>query len=155
MAEVHESIEVNVPVTTAYNQWTQFAEFPKFMENVESVTQIDDAHLRWVAEIAGKKHEWEAEIVRQEPDNVIAWRSVDGKGTSGEVKFEPLGADRTKIDVTISWEPEGMLEALGAKVGADTMGVKKDLENFKELIEGRGVETGAWRGEVTAGERVD
>ena len=155
MAEVHESIEVNVPVTTAYNQWTQFAEFPKFMENVESVTQIDDAHLRWVAEIGGKKHEWEAEIVRQEPDNVIAWRSVDGKGTSGEVKFQPAGADRTTVDVTISWEPEGMLESLGAKVGADTMGVKKDLENFKELIEGRGVETGAWRGEVTAGERVD
>ncbi|HEU6445218.1 MAG TPA: SRPBCC family protein [Gaiellaceae bacterium] len=155
MAEVHESVEVGVPVSTAYNQWTQFEEFPRFMENVESVTQIDDAHLRWVAEIGGKRHEWEAEIVRQEPDRVVAWRSVDGKGTSGEVKFEPLGADRTKIDVTISWEPEGLMESLGAKIGADTMGVKKDLDNFKELIEGRGVETGAWRGEVTAGERID
>jgi len=155
MAEVHESIEVNVPVSTAYNQWTQFEEFPQFMENVESVTQIDDTHLRWVAEIAGKRNEWEAEIVRQEPDRVVAWKSVDGKGTSGEVKFEPLGSDRTKIDVTISWEPEGMLESLGEKVGADTMGVKKDLQNFKELIEHRGAETGAWRGEVIAGEKVD
>ena len=155
MAEVHESIEVNVPVSTAYNQWTQFEEFPQFMENVESVTQIDATHLRWVAEIAGKRNEWEAEIVRQEPDRVVAWKSVDGKGTSGEVKFEPLGSDRTKIDVTISWEPEGMLESLGEKVGADTMGVKKDLQNFKELIERRGAETGAWRGEVIAGEKVD
>jgi uncharacterized membrane protein len=155
MAEVDESIEVNVPVSTAYNQWTQFEEFPQFMENVESVTQIDDTHLRWVAEIAGKRNEWEAEIVRQEPDRVVAWKSVDGKGTSGEVKFEPLGSDRTKIDVTISWEPEGMLESLGEKVGADTMGVKKDLQNFKELIERRGAETGAWRGEVIAGEKVD
>ena len=155
MAEVHESIEVNVPVSTAYNQWTQFEQFPQFMENVESVTQIDNSNLRWVAEIGGKKHEWKAEIVRQEPDRVIAWRSVDGKGTSGEVMFEPLGSDRSKIDVTISWEPEGMMESLGAKVGADTMGVKKDLENFKELIEGRGVESGAWRGEIVAGERTD
>ena len=155
MAEVHESIDVNVPVSTAYNQWTQFEEFPRFMENVESVTQIDSSHLRWVAEISGKKHDWEAEIVRQEPDNVIAWRSVDGKGSSGQVQFEPMGADRSKVDVTISWEPEGMMEALGAKVGADNMGVKKDLENFKDLIEGRGVESGAWRGEIIAGERTD
>jgi uncharacterized membrane protein len=155
MAEVHESVEVNVPVSTAYNQWTQFEEFPQFMESVESVTQIDDTHLRWVADIAGNRNEWEAEIVRQEPDNVVAWKSVDGKGTSGQVKFEPLGTDRTKVDVTISWEPEGVVESLGAKVGADTMGVKKDLESFKELIESRGVETGAWRGEVTAGEKVD
>ena len=155
MAEVHESVEVNVPVSTAYNQWTQFQEFPQFMENVESVTQIDDTHLRWVADIAGNRNEWEAEIVRQEPDKVVAWKSVDGKGTSGQVKFEPQGADRTKVDVTISWEPEGVVESLGAKVGADAHGVKKDLESFKELIESRGAETGAWRGEVTAGEKVD
>ena len=155
MAEVHESIDVNVPISTAYNQWTQFEQFPQFMENVESVTQIDDSHLRWVAEIAGKKHEWEAEIVRQDPDRVIAWRSIDGKGTSGEVKFDALGSDRTNVDVTMSWEPEGMTETLGAKIGADTMGVKKDLDNFKDLIEGRGVESGAWRGEIVGGERTD
>jgi uncharacterized membrane protein len=155
MAEVKEQIEVDVPVTTAYNQWTQFEEFPTFMENVESVRQIDDTHLQWVAEIGGQKHEWSAEITRQEPDRVVAWRSTDGKGTSGEVRFEPIGSDRTKVEVTMTWEPEGFLESLGEKVGADTLGVKRDLENFKQIIEGQGVETGAWRGEVMEGERID
>jgi uncharacterized membrane protein len=155
MAQVREDIEVEVPVSTAYNQWTQFEEFPTFMENVESVRQIDDTQLRWVAEIGGKEHEWTAEIVRQEPDEVVAWRSVDGEGTSGEVKFEPLGADRTRVEVTMTWEPEGMLESLGEKVGVDTLGVKRDLQNFKKIIESRGVETGAWRGEVIEGERID
>jgi uncharacterized membrane protein len=154
MAEFRETIEVNVPVSTAYNQWTQFEDFPQFMENVESVRQIDDTHLRWVAEIGGKRHEWEAEITRQEPDRAVAWRSIDGKGTSGEVLFDPLDGDRTRIAVTMSWEPEGFLESLGDKLGADKLGVKKDLERFKELIESRGVETGAWRGEVREGERV-
>jgi uncharacterized membrane protein len=155
MAEVKEQIEVDVPVTTAYNQWTQFEEFPSFMENVESVRQIDDTHLQWAAEIGGQKHEWAAEITRQEPDRVVAWRSTDGKGTSGEVRFEPIGSDRTKVEVTMTWEPEGFLESLGEKVGADTLGVKRDLENFKQIIEGQGVETGAWRGEVMEGERID
>src|SRR5919108_3467892 len=155
MAEVREEIEVEVTVTTAYNQWTQFEEFPQFMENVESVKQIDDTRLRWVAEIGGNKHEWIAEITRQEPDRVVAWRSIDGKGTSGEVKFEPVGSDRTHVEVTMTWEPEGMLESLGAKIGADELGVKRDLQNFKRIIEARGVETGAWRGEVIEGERVD
>jgi uncharacterized membrane protein len=154
MAEVRESVEVEVPVSTAYNQWTQFEEFPKFMENVESVQQIDDTHLKWVAEIGGKRSEWIAEIVEQEPDKVIAWRSQDGKGVSGEVRFEPIGPERTKIDLLMTWEPEGLLETLGAKIGADELGVKRDLENFKRLIESRGVETGAWRGEVEQGERV-
>ena len=154
MAEVRESIEVAVPVSVAYNQWTQFEEFPTFMENVESVRQLDDTHLRWVAEIGGKRHEWEAEITRQEPDQVIAWRSTDGKGISGEVRFEPI-AEGSRIDVTMTWEPEGMLESLGEKIGADALGVKRDLENFKRIVESRGVETGAWRGEVIEGERVD
>ena len=155
MAEVKEQIEVDVPVSTAYNQWTQFEEFPTFMENVESVRQIDDTQLRWVAEIGGQTHEWTAEITRQEPDRVVAWRSVDGKGTSGEVRFEPLGSDRTQVEVTMTWEPEGFLESLGEKVGADSLGVKRDVENFKRIIETRGAETGAWRGEVLEGERID
>jgi uncharacterized membrane protein len=155
MAHVREGLEVDVPVTTAYNQWTQFEEFPTFMENVESVRQIDDTHLRWVAEIGGNKQEWTAEITRQEPDKVVAWRSVDGKGVSGEVEFEPLGLNQTRVEVTMTWEPEGMLESLGEKIGADTIGIKRDLQNFKELIESRGVETGAWRGEVIEGERID
>jgi uncharacterized membrane protein len=154
MAEFRETIEVNVPVSTAYNQWTQFEDFPQFMENVESVRQIDDTHLHWVAEIGGKRHEWEAEITRQEPDRAVAWRSIDGKGTSGEVLFDPFDGDRTRIAVTMSWEPEGFLETLGDKLGADKLGVKRDLARFKELIESRGIETGAWRGEVREGERV-
>ena len=154
MAEVKEAIEVKVPVSTAYNQWTQFEEFPKFMENVESVRQIDDTHLRWVAEIGGEREEWNAEITRQEPDNVIAWRSIDGKGVSGEVRFDPIGPEKTLIEVKMTWEPEGLLETLGAKIGADELGVKKDLENFKRFVESRGVEAGAWRGEVEEGQKV-
>jgi uncharacterized membrane protein len=155
MAEVKESIEVGVPVTTAYNQWTQFEEFPTFMENVESVTQLDDAHLRWIAEIGDKREEWKAEITHQEPDKVIAWRAIEGRENSGRVEFEPLGPDRTRIDVTMTWEPEGLVEAAADKVGVSDRAVKVDLERFKDLIESRGVETGAWRGKVLEGQRVD
>ncbi|HVD26344.1 MAG TPA: SRPBCC family protein [Gaiellaceae bacterium] len=155
MAEVKESIEVQAPISIVYNQWTQFEEFPKFMENVERAQQIDDTHLKWEAEIGGSRSEWIAEITEQEPDRGIAWRSQDGKGVSGEVRFEPIGPERTKIDVLMTWEPEGLVESLGAKIGADEVGVKRDLENFKRLIEARGVETGAWRGEVEQGQRAD
>jgi len=155
MAEVKESIEVNVPVHTVYNQWTQFEEFPLFMENAESVTQLDDTHLRWVAEIGNKREEWKAEITHQEPDKVIAWRALDGKPNSGRVEFEPLGANRTRLEVTMTWEPEGLVEAAADKIGISDRAVKVDLERFKELIESRGVESGAWRGEVVEGQRVD
>src|SRR4029453_10494035 len=154
VAEVKESIQVESLISTAYNQWTQFEELPKFMENVERVDQIDETHLKWVSEIGGKKNEWIAEIVQQEPDRVIAWRSIDGKGVSGEVRFEPIGPERTQIDVKMTWEPEGMLEALGAKVGADDMGVKRDLENFKRMIGEGGAETGSWGGEVEQRGRI-
>jgi uncharacterized membrane protein len=155
MAEVKESIEVNVPVSTAYNQWTQFEEFPRFMENVESVTQLDDTHLRWVAEVGGKRDEWKAEITHQEPDRVIAWRATEGRENSGRVEFEQLSPERTSIDVTMTWEPEGLKEATADKLGLSDRAVKVDLERFKDLIESRGVESGAWRGEVVEGERVD
>ena len=148
MAQVEESIEVNVPVTTAYNQWTQFEEFPSFMDAVESITQIDDTHLRWVAEMAGERREWEAEITEQRPDERIAWKATDGKQNAGVVTFHRLADDRTKVMVQIDWEPEGTVERIGAKVGADERQVKADLERFKELIESRGQESGAWRGEV-------
>ncbi|MDQ3823118.1 MAG: SRPBCC family protein [Actinomycetota bacterium] len=151
MAEVDESIDVEVPVSTAYNQWTQFEEFPQFMENVESVRQLDDAHLHWVAEVAGRRHEWDAEITYQDPDNHIAWRSIDGKTNSGSIRFEPLGEDRTRIKVRIQYEPEGV-ESVGSKLGVDDRGVRADLNRFKELVEGRGRETGAWRGEVRGGD---
>ena len=155
MAEVKESIEVSVPVSTAYNQWTQFEEFPTFMENVESVTQLDDTHLRWIAEIGGKREEWKAEITHQEPDKVVAWRAIEGRENSGRIEFEPLVPDRTRIDVTMTWEPEGFVEATADKVGVSDRAVRVDLERFKELIESRGAETGAWRGQVVEGQRVD
>jgi uncharacterized membrane protein len=153
MATVNESIEIDVPVSTTYNQWTQFEEFPKFMEGVESVRQLDGTHLHWVAEFGGERHEWDAEITEQEPDRVIAWRALDGKYNSGRVRFEPLGEGRTRIEVELMWEPEGIKEELGSALGADSRRVKGDLERFKELVESRGVETGAWRGEVHQSER--
>jgi uncharacterized membrane protein len=155
MAEVKESVEVNVPVSTAYNQWTQFEEFPNFMENVESVTQLDDTHLRWIADVGGRRQEWNAEITQQVPDEIIAWRSIEGQENAGSVRFESLGADRTKIEVTLTWEPEGIVEAAADRIGISERALNVDLERFKDLIEGRGVETGAWRGEVVEGERVD
>ena len=154
MARVEESIEVNVPVSTAYNQWTQFEAFPEFMEGVESVKQIDDTHLRWVAEIGGQRHEWTAEIVEQKPDKMVAWRALEGHDNSGTVTFEPLDQNRTRINVVMEHETEGLTETLGSALGADSGRVKGDLERFKELVESRGVETGAWRGEVEQGQRV-
>ena len=152
MATINESIEVDVPVSTAYNQWTQFEEFPQFMEGVESVRQLDDAHLQWVAEVGGQRREWQAEITFQEPDERVAWRAMDGKDNAGEVRFQPLPGDRTRIDVEMSYETEGLKEQLGSALGADSRRVKGDLKRFKELIESRGVESGAWRGQVRGGD---
>jgi uncharacterized membrane protein len=151
MAEIQESIEVDVPASVAYNQWTQFEEFPQFMENVESVRQLDDTHVRWVAELAGRRHEWEAEITYQDPDRHIAWRATDGKNNTGWVRFNPLADDRVRVTAYVSWEPEG-IEAVADAVGVDDRGVKADLKRFKQLVESRGRETGAWRGEVKGGE---
>ena len=147
MATVTESITVNCPSTTVYDQWTQFEEFPRFMEAVESVTQTDDTHLHWVAEIAGKRHEWDAEITEQSPDKGLAWRALDGHYNSGHVYFERIDDNTTKVTVEMEHETEGMVEV-------DSRQVKADLERFKEYIESRGTETGAWRGEVQSGERV-
>jgi uncharacterized membrane protein len=152
METIKESIEVDVPVSTAYNQWTQFEEFPKFMDGVESVEQTDDTHLRWVAGVGGERREWQAEILEQVPDRKIAWRAVDGNGPNGLVTFEPLGEEKTLVMVDMTYEPEGVKEQLGSKIGVDSRQVKKDLVRFKELIETLGTETGAWRGEVHAGE---
>ena len=152
MARVEESIEVDVPVRTAYNQWTQFEEFPQFMNGVESVTQLDATHLRWVAEIGGKRHEWEAEITEQRPDERIAWKATDGKNNAGVVTFHRLDENRSKVMVQLDWDPEGVVETVGAGTGQDDRQVKSDLERFKELIESRGFETGAWRGEVKQGD---
>jgi uncharacterized membrane protein len=148
MASVQESIEVEVPVRTAYNQWTQFEEFPTFMEGIESVRQQDDTRLHWVAEIGGRKQEWDARITEQIPDERVAWTSEGGTGNAGVVTFHRLADDRTRVTVQLDWEPEGVVEAAGSALGFDDRRVKGDLERFKELIESRGTETGAWRGEV-------
>ena len=154
MGRIEASIDVNVPVTTAYNQWTQFEEFPKFMDAIKSVTQVDDTHLRWVAEIGGKEEKWDAEITQQEPDRKIAWKAQDGDYNSGTVTFESLGDNQARINVVMEHETEGLTETLGSALGADSRKVKGDLERFKELVESRGTESGAWRGEVKQGERV-
>ena len=154
MARIEESTVVEVPVSTAYNQWTQFEEFPKFMDAIESVTQIDDTHLRWVAEIGGKREEWMAEIVEQQPDRKIAWKAEGGHHNSGTVGFESLGDNQTRVNVVMEHETEGLTETLGSALGMDSRKVKGDLERFKELVESGGTDSGAFRGEVKQGERV-
>jgi uncharacterized membrane protein len=148
MSSFEESIEVNVPVHTAYNQWTQFEEFPQFMEGVERVDQLDDAHLHWVAEVAGKTHEWDAEVTEQHPDERVAWKSTTGKMNAGVVTFHRLSDDQTKVMVQIDFEPEGMIENVGDALGVVERRTKGDMERFKQFIESRGMETGAWRGDV-------
>jgi uncharacterized membrane protein len=150
-SKIEQSIEVDVPVRTAYDQWTQFEEFPEFMEAVESVQQIDDTHLLWTAEINGKREEWKAEITEQIPDERVAWKAVDGKQNAGVVTFHHLGDNRTKVMVQLDFEPEGIMEKLGSAIGSDDRQVKGDLERFKEFIEARGTETGAFRGTVEQG----
>jgi uncharacterized membrane protein len=154
MASITESIDVEVPVRTAYDQWTQFEEFPQFMEGVRSVDQIDDAHLRWVAEIGGQQQAWTAEITEQRPDERVAWKTVEGHGNAGVVTFHRLAEDETRVTVQMEHETEGFREQLGSALGMDSRRVKGDLERFKDLIESRGVESGAWRGEIEGGERI-
>jgi uncharacterized membrane protein len=148
---ITESIEVDVPVSTAYNQWTQFEDFPLFMEGVEHVEQIDVTRVHWVAKVGGKTNEWDAKILEQHPDKQVSWISEDGKKTRGTVTFEPIGESRTRIILSMSYQAEGLTETLGSAVGLDERRVRGDLERFKELIESRGAESGAWRGEVSAG----
>jgi uncharacterized membrane protein len=148
---IDHAIEVDVPVSTAYNQWTQFEEFPLFMQGVEQVEQRDDTRLHWVASVAGRTVEWDAKILEQHPDRQISWISEDGKKTRGTVTFEPLGEQRTLVRLSMSYQVEGPVEQLGSAVGLDAARVRGDLERFKQLVESRGAETGAWRGEVSAG----
>jgi uncharacterized membrane protein len=148
---ITESIEIDVPVSTVYNQWTQFEDFPLFMEGVEDVKQLDDTRLHWVAKVGGKTVEWDAKILEQHPDKQVSWISEDGKKTRGTVTFEPIGESRTRIVLSMSYQAEGLTEALGSAVGLDERRVRGDLDRFKELIESRGAESGAWRGEVSSG----
>jgi uncharacterized membrane protein len=148
MAQITDSVDVAVPVRTAYNQWTQFEEFPRFMDGVEEIRQTDDTHLHWVAEFGGKREEWDAEVTEQHPDERVAWAARGGKGNAGVVTFHRLDEDSTRVTVQMDWDPEGVLENVGATLGFDDLQVSKDLERFKEMIESRGIESGGWRGEV-------
>jgi uncharacterized membrane protein len=145
---VEESIEVNVPVRTAYNQWTQFEEFPKFMDGVLEVRQLDDRHLHWRAEVGGKVKEWDAEITEQIPDKRIAWRSISGTPNGGVVTFHKIDDNTTRIMLQMEYQPEDMVENVGDALGAVRMTVRNNLQRFKEMIESRQKETGAWRGTV-------
>ena len=152
MSTIEKSIEVNVPVNTAYNQWTQFESFPKFMEGVKEVRQLDDKRLHWRAEIAGKEKEWDAEITEQIPDNRIAWRSRTGAQNGGVVTFHRISATTTKIMLQMEYDPETFVEKAGDAVGVVSLRVGGDLQRFKDFIESRGGETGAWRGEIKGGD---
>ncbi|HEX6139163.1 MAG TPA: SRPBCC family protein [Candidatus Limnocylindria bacterium] len=148
MSTVEKSIEVNVPLSTAYNQWTQFEDFPRFMEGVKSVQQLDDTHLHWKAEIAGQQKDWDAEITEQHPDERVAWRSTSGASNAGVVTFHRISDDVTRVTLQMDVDPEGFLENAGDALGLLDGRVKGDLERFKEFIEERGAPTGAWRGNV-------
>ncbi len=148
MATVEKSIDVEVPVTTAYNQWTQFEEFPRFMEGVQEVRQLDDTHIHWVAEIAGKKEEWDARITEQKPDQRVAWTSEDGAMNAGVVTFHKLDDMKTRVMLQMDYEPKGVVESTGDALGFVSRRVEGDLGRFKEFIEERGQETGGWRGKV-------
>ena len=151
METIEKSIEVDAPLSAVYNQWTQFEEFPRFMEGVKEVRQLDDKRLHWHAEIAGKDKQWDAEIYRQEPDQSIAWRSTSGAQNAGEVRFSRAGGNRTLVTLNMSYDPEGLVENVADALGAVSMRVQGDLNRFKEFIEERGRETGGWRGEIRGG----
>ena len=147
MATITDKKVIDHDVHTVYNQWTQFEEFPRFMSGVERVEQLDDRRLHWVADIGGSTHEWDAEITEQVPDERIAWRSLDGKTNAGQVTFQPVDG-KTEVSVEMEWQPEGLKEKIGEKLGMDERTVKADLERLETLLDERGgQETGAWRGE--------
>jgi uncharacterized membrane protein len=148
MSTIEQSIDVEAPISAVYDQWTQFEEFPRFMDGIEEIRQLDDRRLHWVAEFGGSHHEWDAEIVEQAPEERVAWRNIDGKDNAGVVTFHKLADDRTRVMVQMDWAPEGVKEKVGGALGFDTRRVASDLGRFKQLIENRDGATGAWRGEV-------
>lgn len=148
MESIQKAIDVAVPVRTAYNQWTQFEEFPRFMEGVEEVHQVDDTHLHWRAKIAGKETEWDAVIDEQIPDQRIAWHATTGAPNAGVVTFHRLDDNHTRVMLQIDYDPQGFIENVGDSLGFVSRRVEGDLERFQAFAESRGVETGAWRGKV-------
>ncbi len=152
--KAEKSVQVDVPVSTAYNQWTQFEDFPHFMGGVKEVHQHSDQSLHWVAEIAGVRREWEATIIEQVPDQKIAWAAKEGATNAGAVRFEPVGADSTLIHLSLEYEPEGLVEKVGDKLGIVERQVESDLQRFKALVESEGYATGGWRGTINPGQDV-
>jgi uncharacterized membrane protein len=151
MATIEQSIEVNAPLRAVYNQWTQFEDFPKFMEGVEEVRQLDDRRLSWKAVIGGKQKAWMSEITEQRPDERIAWTSRGGAWNAGVVTFHRIDDQRTRVMLQVDYAPEGVVENVADALGVVKARIKGDLERFKEFIERRGRETGAWRGEIHHG----
>ena len=149
-SSIIESIEVNVPVRTAYDQWTQFEDFPQFMKSVKEIRQLDDKRLHWKANIAGEVKEWDVEITEQIPDKRIAWRSTSGVHNAGVVTFHKISETVTRVTLQMDYKPDGVLETIGDALGAVRMETRANLSNFKELLEKRGSETGAWRGKINA-----
>ncbi len=154
MSRIVETIDVEVPVRVVYDQWTQFEEFPRFMDGVKSVQQLNDTTLAWNADINGVDRSWRAEITEQEPDTVVAWHSTSGAKNDGRVSFEPIDGSRTRVTLEIDVEPEGAVEKAGDALGFVQRQVEGDLKRFKEYIESRGAPTGGWRGEVEGGQKV-
>jgi uncharacterized membrane protein len=148
MQTVEKSVEIDVPVRTAYNQWTQFESFPRFMDGLDKVKQLDDTHLHWVANIGGHRREWDAEIVEQFPDDHISWVSRGGERNAGIVRFYPLDNYHTEVTLQFEYEPEGLVENVGSALGFVSRRVEHNMKCFKDFIELRGQETGAWRGTV-------
>lgn len=148
MEIIEKTIDIDRPVRSVYNQWTQFEDFPRFMEGVKSVRQIDDKRLQWEAEIGGKTKNWVAEIFEQEPDKRIAWRSTQGAFNSGRVDFEPIDEAHTRVALRLSYEPEGAVEKVGDALGLVSARVSGDLKRFKDFIEERGATGDGWRGEI-------
>jgi uncharacterized membrane protein len=149
VSQVIETVDVNVPIRTAYDQWTQFESFPQFMEGVESVTQVSDTRNRWKVSIGGVEREFVTEITEQHPEERIAWTTVDGDVTqAGVVTFHQLADSTTRVTIQLDWDPQGLVEKAGAVAGVDDRRVKGDAQRFKEFIESRGAATGTWRGDV-------
>ena len=148
MTTIEQSIDIEVPVAVAYNQWTQFESFPQFMDGIDRVEQKTDTQLHWVADVGGSTREWDAEITEQHPDERVAWRALEQGGPDGVVTFHKISDGKTRVMVQMDYEPEGMKESVGSMVGLDDRRVKKDLEAFKDLIEATGHETGGWRGNI-------
>jgi uncharacterized membrane protein len=155
MARIEKTVEIARPLRMVYDQWTQFEEFPRFMEGVEEVRQLDDKRLHWKAKVGGKIEEWDAEIVQQIPDQAIAWRHTRGAVNSGVVTFIPLDGERTRVSLALEYDPQGFIEKAGDILGVVARRVEGDLERFQRFIEERPSETGAWRGEIRPTGQVD